>query len=194
LNYSNFAELGIGINEQIRTLTGRALLDEKCSETIHVAIGANHGYGGTVKSGVHEDFVTWRPSLLVDGQSVIEGGKRSYSRDFWRENIQSVTSDKDLGPSVLLGRSASIRCEDTNDGTLKVRRAVSSGRLCLYTVGDEATSKILGHVYRCLPPPGFNVSLDEIIDHLTVEVKLGGEQILRAITLLRKHGAITLNG
>jgi hypothetical protein len=38
------------------------------------------------------------------------------------------------------------------------------------------------------------VSLDEIIDHLTVEVKLGGEQILRAITLLRKHGAITLNG
>jgi leucyl aminopeptidase (aminopeptidase T) len=125
LNYSNLAELGIGINEQIRTLTGRALLDEKCSETVHIAIGANHGYGGTIQSNVHQDLVTWQPCLSVDGQSILTKGTHSYDRSYWRENIDKVDPDGDLDEETLISRSATIRCEHSNDDKLRVRRAVS---------------------------------------------------------------------
>ncbi|WP_057915256.1 aminopeptidase [Peribacillus muralis] len=55
-------ELGIGTNHAAR-VTGNILEDEKAYNTIHVAFGSNHTFGGTIKSNVHIDCVTVRPEL-----------------------------------------------------------------------------------------------------------------------------------
>lgn len=58
-------ELGIGTNHAAR-LTGNILEDEKAYQTIHVAFGSNHTFGGTIKTNVHIDCVTKNP--VVDWQ------------------------------------------------------------------------------------------------------------------------------
>jgi leucyl aminopeptidase (aminopeptidase T) len=193
LNYSNLAELGIGVNEGIKALTGRALLDEKCSDTIHIALGANYGYGGTVRSNVHKDLITWHPTLTVDTHTVIAGGKRTYESAIWRENLESVEPATTFDSKTLIGRSAVIRGDTTDDGRLKVRRAVSSGRLCLYTIGDHSASKDLSLIYRLLPPAAFKIEFTELREKTASNLGWSSIKISRALTLLQKHGVITIS-
>lgn len=56
------AELGIGTNYAAR-ITGNILEDEKAYNTVHVAFGSNHTFGGTIKADVHIDCVTKNPVI-----------------------------------------------------------------------------------------------------------------------------------
>jgi|SRR5699024_6211059 len=56
------AELGIGTNYNAR-VTGHILEDEKAYNTIHVAFGSNHTFGGNIYANVHIDCVTKNPKL-----------------------------------------------------------------------------------------------------------------------------------
>lgn len=67
------AELGIGTNEAA-TLTGNVLEDEKILGTIHVALGDNHSFGGTVRVSSHQDGIVLSPTLRIDGTTVVEDG------------------------------------------------------------------------------------------------------------------------
>ncbi|GAF65641.1 puatative aminopeptidase [Bacillus sp. TS-2] len=55
-------ELGIGTNYAAR-VTGNILEDEKAYQTIHVAFGSNHTFGGTINTNVHIDCVTKNPLI-----------------------------------------------------------------------------------------------------------------------------------
>ncbi|MGM0900539.1 MAG: aminopeptidase [Bacillota bacterium] len=55
-------ELGIGTNYAAR-VTGAILEDEKAYNTIHVAFGSNHTFGGEIKTNVHIDCVTKNPVI-----------------------------------------------------------------------------------------------------------------------------------
>jgi len=55
-------ELGIGTNYAAR-ITGVILEDEKAYNTVHVAFGSNHTFGGMVKADVHIDCVTKNPTV-----------------------------------------------------------------------------------------------------------------------------------
>lgn len=55
-------ELGIGTNHAARVI-GNILEDEKAYNTIHIAFGSNHTFGGTIKTNVHIDCVTRNPEL-----------------------------------------------------------------------------------------------------------------------------------
>jgi leucyl aminopeptidase (aminopeptidase T) len=68
------AELGIGTNERA-TLTGEILEDEKILGTCHVAFGASAGIGGTIQVPVHLDCVVTRPTLTLDGRSIVRDGE-----------------------------------------------------------------------------------------------------------------------
>lgn len=59
------AELGIGTNHAAR-ITGNILEDEKAYNTIHVAFGSNHTFGGTIKTNVHIDCVTKNPIVEMN--------------------------------------------------------------------------------------------------------------------------------
>ena len=69
------AELGIGTNPKAR-LTGNLMTDEKVMGTIHVAIGdnASPSYGGVNPAPIHIDGVVGQPTLVVDGETLIESG------------------------------------------------------------------------------------------------------------------------
>lgn len=68
-------ELGIGTNPNAR-LQGNVLTDEKVMGTVHIAIGHNalDSYGGQNRAPIHLDGVIGSPTLVVDGQTLIEDG------------------------------------------------------------------------------------------------------------------------
>ena len=68
------AELGIGLNPAIQSLSGNPLFDEKALGTVHVAIGDNSGFGKGIASRRHNDLVIRTPTLLLDGIEVIHRG------------------------------------------------------------------------------------------------------------------------
>ncbi|MDQ4145606.1 MAG: aminopeptidase [Actinomycetota bacterium] len=68
------AELGVGTNEAA-VLTGNVLEDEKILGTIHLALGDNHSFGGTVRVSSHQDGIVLSPTLTVDGKTILEGGR-----------------------------------------------------------------------------------------------------------------------
>lgn len=57
------SELGIGTNYAAR-LTGNILEDEKAQNTVHVAFGSNHTFGGNIQANVHIDCVTKEPIII----------------------------------------------------------------------------------------------------------------------------------
>lgn len=50
-------ELGLGMNPNVTDLCGYPVLDEKMAGTFHIAVGANHMFGGENKASDHVDFV-----------------------------------------------------------------------------------------------------------------------------------------
>lgn len=70
----NIAELGIGTNEKAIE-SGSPLEDEKVIGTVHIAIGDNSTIGGSVVAPVHLDGVMKKPTLSINGKTVIKDGK-----------------------------------------------------------------------------------------------------------------------
>ncbi len=70
----NIAELGVGTNDKAK-LIGNVLEDEKVMGTVHVALGDNASMGGKVSVASHLDAILLRPSLKIDGRTIMEGGK-----------------------------------------------------------------------------------------------------------------------
>lgn len=68
----NVAELGIGTNDRA-TRPDNILEAEKILGTIHIALGDNSGFGGTVSTPFHEDYVFYRPTLTAVS---VEGSKK----------------------------------------------------------------------------------------------------------------------
>ncbi|MGE5893817.1 MAG: aminopeptidase, partial [bacterium] len=60
----NIAEFGIGTNENA-TRPHNILEAEKILGTIHIAFGDNSTFGGTVRTPFHQDFVFFRPTVLL---------------------------------------------------------------------------------------------------------------------------------
>jgi len=58
----NIAELGIGTNDRA-SRPDNILEAEKILGTVHVALGDNSGFGGTVSTPFHEDYVFYGPTL-----------------------------------------------------------------------------------------------------------------------------------
>ena len=77
-NCRNIAELGIGTNDKA-SRPDNVLEAEKILGTIHIALGDNSGFGGTVSAPFHEDYVFYQPTLtaiMADGSErvIIDAG------------------------------------------------------------------------------------------------------------------------
>jgi leucyl aminopeptidase (aminopeptidase T) len=68
----NIAELGIGTNDKARR-PDNILESEKILGTIHVALGDNSSFGGTVMTPFHQDFVFFKPTVVL----IHKDGKRT---------------------------------------------------------------------------------------------------------------------
>lgn len=72
-NCRNIAELGIGTNDKA-SRPDNVLEAEKILGTIHIALGDNSGFGGTVSAPFHEDYVFYQPTvtaIMADGSERI---------------------------------------------------------------------------------------------------------------------------
>ena len=70
----NIAELGIGTNRKARLgVTVRET--KKCWGTAHIALGDSKSLGGKVESPLHMDMIFREPTLVIDGQTILEKGR-----------------------------------------------------------------------------------------------------------------------
>lgn len=68
-------EFGIGLNPEVKEVTGYVLTDEKIIGSIHIALGENRGFGGKNESSLHWDLVMMHPTVEVDGVVIMDEGK-----------------------------------------------------------------------------------------------------------------------
>ena len=61
---ANIAEMGIGTNDRAKR-PDNILESEKILGTIHIALGDNSSFGGTVKTPFHQDFVFFKPTVVL---------------------------------------------------------------------------------------------------------------------------------
>ena len=61
---SNIAELGIGTND-MASRPDNILESEKILGTVHIALGDNSSFGGTVSTQFHQDFVFFKPEVTL---------------------------------------------------------------------------------------------------------------------------------
>ncbi len=61
---ANVAEVGIGTNDRA-SRPDNILESEKILGTVHVALGDNSSFGGKVKTPFHQDFVFFRPTVVL---------------------------------------------------------------------------------------------------------------------------------
>jgi leucyl aminopeptidase (aminopeptidase T) len=70
----NLSELGVGTNPNARR-PDNILEAEKIRGTIHLAIGDSSHIGGRVSADLHQDFIVPRPTLMLDGKTIMRDGK-----------------------------------------------------------------------------------------------------------------------
>lgn len=70
----NIAEFGVGTNNKAK-LSGNILEDEKVLGSIHIALGNNFSFGGTVKVPIHLDGIVLNPTVLLDGRTLMKNGR-----------------------------------------------------------------------------------------------------------------------
>ncbi|MBZ0155382.1 MAG: aminopeptidase [Alphaproteobacteria bacterium] len=73
----NIAELGIGTNDRARR-PDSILETEKILGTVHIALGDNSSFGGIVKTPFHQDFIFFRPTVVL---TLKDGSKRELLRE-----------------------------------------------------------------------------------------------------------------
>ena len=72
-NAKNVAELGIGTNDKAKL--GSSLLEvEKVLGTVHLGFGDSISMGGKVSAPIHVDGVTQKPTVKIDGTTIIRDG------------------------------------------------------------------------------------------------------------------------
>lgn len=178
----SFAELGIGTNPAIDRLVGKPLIDEKCIGTAHIAIGANVSYGGRLNADVHEDFVTRLPTVQIDDKPILEHGIDKFATREWRESITHELPDRlSLEPPFHVRRT--FTSAEVSSEFLRLRRRFGADRLCTYTVGEPATSKLLSYVYHRVP--NLPVAVDTV--SLARQAGIDADLLSFALTLLVRH-------
>jgi leucyl aminopeptidase (aminopeptidase T) len=70
-DFGNIAELGIGTNDKAKR-PDNILESEKILGTVHVALGDNSSFGGTVRTAFHTDYILFKPTLELLS---VKGGK-----------------------------------------------------------------------------------------------------------------------
>lgn len=188
-NWNGIAELGIGVNTGICSLTGNALFDEKLDGTAHIAIGANDGFGGKHSSVIHEDFITWKPSLSVDDERIMDHGKSVFRAEFWRESLQRPAAPQQLSSLSRVKRTLHPHGELGKNDTLRVRRDVAAGRVCFYTIGDHETSRLLWKLYSNIPVNGGFAQVKD----LAARAGVPPGSIEAALSILARHQLVRVN-
>jgi leucyl aminopeptidase (aminopeptidase T) len=70
----NIAQLAVGLNPECIPFTGVWLNDHGAYGTVHIGIGTSASLGGHTQASLHFDGMMYRPTLVLDGQTILENG------------------------------------------------------------------------------------------------------------------------
>jgi len=74
-NVFRVGELGVGLNPMVSELVGIPLVDEGALGTVHIALGQNITYYGTIVAKTHIDLIVKNITLELDGMTILRAGK-----------------------------------------------------------------------------------------------------------------------
>jgi len=75
LEVYNIAQLAVGLNPECRQLTGQMTNDHGALGTVHIGIGTSENLGGHTRAGLHFDGIMRRPTLRLDGATILDDGR-----------------------------------------------------------------------------------------------------------------------
>jgi leucyl aminopeptidase (aminopeptidase T) len=185
-NWSNLAEIGVGMNPAVEHLTGNMLFDEKAAGTAHVAVGTNTFMGGSVDSVIHCDMVTRQPSILIDGRVVLDRGRLRFVESEWHLRHAAVSLDESPLRTASRVASSGIQVVWSGDGRLQRVLRPEPGRVSACTIGDDETSRLAGDLYALLPVEGGWIG----VDRLANRARLDSEITRRVLHVMREYGVI----
>jgi hypothetical protein len=188
LNWSNLAEIGVGLNSKVSELTGNMLFDEKAAGTVHVALGSNNYMGGWVMSAIHCDLVARGGSLLVDGRTVVDRGRLLARESDFRESHADVRLDgSPLVTTTVVARSG-VQAASTSDHRLQRVLRPEPGRVSTCFIGDDGTAFLADSLYWNLPVDGGWAS----VDTLRTRAKLDIKTARRVLHVMWSYGLINV--
>ncbi|HMQ31333.1 MAG TPA: aminopeptidase [Chloroflexaceae bacterium] len=186
-NWNNLAEIGIGVNPAVTTLTGNMLYDEKAAGTAHIAIGSNIFFGGQRASSIHCDMVIRRPTITIDEKVVVADGAIRYAERDWREHFARVSlHGSPLREAREVGRSG-VGAEMIDGRLVRVARS-EAGRNSMCPVGDDETAHLAALIYQQLPVNGHSVALERLRSHL----RSSDQSLRQVLHVMRDYGLIRL--
>jgi leucyl aminopeptidase (aminopeptidase T) len=182
------AEIGLGVNPRVETVTGNALLDEKKYGSLHVALGDNKDMGGSNESCIHCDMVSLRPRVKIDGLPILANGDLIVNQMDWREDYRTLSVPVEWDKNMLV-RPTAIDTEVDAKSLLRRVWHTGSGRVCSVPVGDDESAKLAHHLYKRLKRNGKSESIGRITHFFST---LPGEDVLRLIHLLQRYSLVSV--
>ncbi|MGD8397528.1 MAG: hypothetical protein PVG11_01590 [Anaerolineae bacterium] len=162
LNWSNLAEIGVGLNPGVEQLTGNMLADEKAGGTAHIALGSNTFMGGTIEATIHCDLVARAPTVRIDGRDVVERGHLVLAEaDLLAHFGQVELAASPLEAAPAVARSG-VQAGHTRDGRLQRYLRSEPGRVSACLVGRPDTARLAYRLYSCLPDEGSAVPVEAL--------------------------------
>lgn len=186
-NWSNLAEIGIGLNSAVKQLIGNMLFDEKCAGTAHLALGLNAFMGGAIKSAIHCDMVVKNPSIIIDGTTILNHGKMNFVESEWRENYEQISLESSPArEAVNVSRSGT----ETDSYGKRLQRILRSepGRISTCFVGDDDTSRLAYALYTNIPPDDKGIS----IGSLARKSRIDDQSTRRVLHIMHDYSLIKL--
>jgi leucyl aminopeptidase (aminopeptidase T) len=188
-NWSNLAEIGVGVSPAVEHLTGNMIFDEKAASTAHIALGTNTFMGGSVDAAIHCDMVVRRPTIAIDGKTILDHGSLRFVESEWRENYVEVSlEDSPLSTIVMIARSG-IRAGNSSDGRLQRLLRSEPGRVSACFVGDDETARLACALYNAIPVEGDWLSIKELV----ASGKLEAGTIRRILHVIWDYGLINVH-
>lgn len=191
-NWSNLAEVGIGVNPVIRQLTGIPLVDEKKAGTIHIALGDSDSLGGKVGSTIHCDLVAEQPTLRVDGRLLLDKGCWRADESAWLPDYQTAAPPADWWRGIKAIRRSGVRTERLGDLLVRYWNA-GPGRWDHTFVGTEQTARLAALLYAALPEQRETISRDRFLE-TAVQANLSEDAAASLLWILNRYDLVRLSG
>lgn len=170
-NWSNLAEIGIGTNPAVGTLTGSMLFDEKAANTAHIALGSSTFMGGEIDSSIHCDMVVREPTISIDGKVVLDQGRMEFEKSEWREDYTKVSLvESPLRTATIVARSG-VEADASEGDRLRRSLRSGSGRNSGYLVGNDATAELAAKIFEYLSLDGDWIPVERLAEHAGIDPK-----------------------
>jgi hypothetical protein len=185
-NWAVLAEIGVGLNPAVESLTGNPLHDAKAAGTVHIGLGSNHFMGGRTKAGIHCDLVIRRPVLAVDRKTVLDRGRLRFVPSEWHETGSQVMLHSSPLRSAHEVSRTGVQGRRAADGRLQRVLRSEPGRVSACTVGDDTTATLAGLLYEVLPDEGDWLPVAELATYADSD----SDYVRRVLHVMEGYGLV----